>query len=639
MVHSIYPIILVARSLLIWLSLHSALKEFLEPLRSNDPRADFFAVYRKESEEFDRDYARKYDEDLNTSLIFVSDLVPTCSLGADSGGAQAGLFSAVSSAFIIDVQSKLQPDPNEMTAAYMQILIHAVNNSLFPDADPGAIAWTGPPPEIVTVQSLLYASLTTSLFAAFLAMLGKQWINRYLRNRGGSAADKSRDRQRKLDGLQKWYFHLTIESLPVMLQLALLLLGWALSQYLWTLSRTVAGVIIAVTALGLTLYVFLTLAATFCYNCPYQTPPSTSIRTVIKYLTHKDARFARSLRSLIESFPSIGRLGKILGRLRPGVRSVLRSFRCVPAVGEGVEHIPLATVMTPPTRVFEGTPIDWEVCKADARCISWILDSTTDIDVIFSIVRFAADTIWYPEIAGALSPHILADLLFDCLLDGQVIQGRSEHASSIGMALASILSVRLCVESEDEGLRELCGRLGSQVLRGDSLEPMFKLAMVVLQMVAKVPIQNEQVTGWGFPESIPNRLSTTHKLWLSRIILQTVWRWRYLLGPTGFFELYDMEEIYRAFAAEGDQMPDILKTNLFLISAIAMGLQVDIRDLYAPNNKYVTSPSSLPTPLIEQQWHIEDGGTPFPSTNGIVHQGRGARLLFPYPDFVYIGSS
>jgi len=53
-------------------SLHSALKEFFDPLRTNDSRTDFFAVYRRESEEFDRDYARKYDEDLNTSLIFVS---------------------------------------------------------------------------------------------------------------------------------------------------------------------------------------------------------------------------------------------------------------------------------------------------------------------------------------------------------------------------------------------------------------------------------------------------------------------------------------------------------------------------------------------------------------------------------------
>ena len=70
-------------------------------------------------------------------------------------------------------------------------LIHAVNGSLFRGADPGAIAWTRLPPKIVTVQSLLYASLTTSLFAAFLAMLGKQWVNQYLRNHGDSAATGS----------------------------------------------------------------------------------------------------------------------------------------------------------------------------------------------------------------------------------------------------------------------------------------------------------------------------------------------------------------------------------------------------------------------------------------------------------------
>ena len=56
-------------------SLHSALKEFFDPLRTNDSRADFFTVYRKESGEFDRDYAKKYDEDLNTSLIFVGRLI------------------------------------------------------------------------------------------------------------------------------------------------------------------------------------------------------------------------------------------------------------------------------------------------------------------------------------------------------------------------------------------------------------------------------------------------------------------------------------------------------------------------------------------------------------------------------------
>jgi len=319
---------------------------------------------------------------------------------------QAGLFSAVSSAFIIDVQSKLEPDPNETTAAYMRILIHTMNNSLFPDADPSSTTWTGPPPEIVAVQSLLYASLTTSLFAAFLAMLGKQWVNRYLRNRGGSAADKSRDRQRKFDGFEKWHFHLAIESLQVMLQLALLLLGCALSRYLWTISRTVAGVVVAVTIFGVSLYVLLTLAATLYHHCPYQTPPSILTRTAIRYLMQSNTTFARSLRSITVPLLPIESLRRTIGSLHSGVRGLAKSIGCIPAIAGEAEHMPLALVIPPPPWVFEDVPIDWEVLKTEIRCIFWVLSSTTDTDVIHSTARLAADVIWYPELCGRIRNQI-----------------------------------------------------------------------------------------------------------------------------------------------------------------------------------------------------------------------------------------
>jgi len=69
------------------------------------------------------------------SLIFVSCvLFPPFVLKTKSGGIQAGLFSTASPAFIICVQPNLEPDPNDMTAAYMQILIHTVNCFLSPDA-------------------------------------------------------------------------------------------------------------------------------------------------------------------------------------------------------------------------------------------------------------------------------------------------------------------------------------------------------------------------------------------------------------------------------------------------------------------------------------------------------------------------
>jgi len=104
---------------------------------------------------------------------------------------QAGPFSAVSSAFDV---SKLELDPNAMSGAYMRTLIHAVNSSLFPNTDPDSATRAEPPPEIVIVQTLLHASLATSLFAAFLVMLRKQRVDRYVRNR-----------ERKLDGLEKLY--------------------------------------------------------------------------------------------------------------------------------------------------------------------------------------------------------------------------------------------------------------------------------------------------------------------------------------------------------------------------------------------------------------------------------------------------
>ena len=75
-------------------------------------------------------------------------------------------------------------------------------------------------------------------------------------------------------------------------------------------------------------------------------------------------------------------------------------------------------------------------CETDVHCVAWLLYSSTYSDVIYSTVRFAADTIWYSEIARALSPHTLADLFFECLSDGRVVADKSDYAISIGMALS-----------------------------------------------------------------------------------------------------------------------------------------------------------------------------------------------------------
>ncbi|KAF9647862.1 hypothetical protein BDM02DRAFT_3097359, partial [Thelephora ganbajun] len=130
----------------------------MPPLKSDEARTDFYTVYKRESTEYDANYVKKHDEDLNTTLVF------------------AGLFSAVSSSFVVNIQTKLEPDPNDMTVAYLRAILLTLNHSAIPGEFPAPpTAWSGPAQEIVVATNLMYASLLISLLAAFVAMLGKQW--------------------------------------------------------------------------------------------------------------------------------------------------------------------------------------------------------------------------------------------------------------------------------------------------------------------------------------------------------------------------------------------------------------------------------------------------------------------------------
>ncbi|KAJ7732475.1 hypothetical protein DFH07DRAFT_755261, partial [Mycena maculata] len=125
--------------------------EALVPPQSTDSGTAFWMAYKTLADEFDKEFQRKYANDLDTSLIF------------------AGLFSAVSSAFIIQIQPELQePDPTTQT------LLLLVQNMTSP-TPPTAMSQTGPATIVVIAQSLLYFSLFATLLAALLAVLAKQW--------------------------------------------------------------------------------------------------------------------------------------------------------------------------------------------------------------------------------------------------------------------------------------------------------------------------------------------------------------------------------------------------------------------------------------------------------------------------------
>ena len=87
------------------------------------------------------------------------------------------------------------------------------------------------------------------------------------------------------------------------------------------------------------------------------------------------------------------------------------------------------------------------------------------------------------------------------------------------MVLASVLSIRLSMEPEDKDLRELRERLVSQVQRDDSSELTLLLVVKTLKLVARAPTQDEPFTHWVIFLDLPDCLSTTHKLWWSRVFL------------------------------------------------------------------------------------------------------------------------
>ncbi|KAJ7186545.1 hypothetical protein C8R46DRAFT_276420 [Mycena filopes] len=192
------------------------------PDLATDKKTAFWNSYMKLADEYDKEFHQRYSTDLDTSLIF------------------SGLFSAVASAFIIQIQPQLA---------------------------------SAPPTIIVLVQGMMYASLFTTLLAALLAVLGKQWLMYYLSaGSRGTLEERGLHRQHKLDGLEKWKLETVLQMFPLLLHFGLLLFAAGMSVYLWTVHHTIAILVMALTAVGCCLYLFLLVSAMSSEDCPFQTP-------------------------------------------------------------------------------------------------------------------------------------------------------------------------------------------------------------------------------------------------------------------------------------------------------------------------------------------------------------------------------
>ena len=367
---------------------------------------------------------------------------------------QAGLFSAVSAAFVIDIYQKLQPNSGDQSAALLRAILLTLNQSAIPDeAQVVPPVQETPPSEIVAASVLLFASPLISLLAALIATLGKQWLNHYMQHAGGSMIERCGDRQRKFDGLQKWPFHLFIESLPLILQLSLLLLACGLCRYMASINTIVAAVLIALTVLGILFYVGIVIASASSHDCPFQTPISAPLRGLCLKIR---PYLVPVILPIISAPQTLGKVGKscffairpFLIRTRHHFHNLLEKIKlgvcrvsfCFPWAGFNIlfphRHPPLPTQGLPPSPETINWISSGELDRIqkknsdDTRCVSWILRNITDTEVLDISLQRAGTIRWFDDGTDAEPPYdVIVSTFHACFgADRRVYPGLRDRA-------------------------------------------------------------------------------------------------------------------------------------------------------------------------------------------------------------------
>ncbi|KAG8916595.1 hypothetical protein FRC02_003730, partial [Tulasnella sp. 418] len=242
------------------------------PLNRDDD-TPFWRAYMSEAGKYDKELIDGWNRTFDNFLVF------------------SGLFASVNTAFIIETYKLLEPDHVADTANMMRLFLkHRNDDHQFSDEEL-VLSATGPRKSDIQINRIFFASLWCSLLAALTAVQGKQWLSRYQNHGAPSLPDSVRacNRQRKLDGFERWRFWLLANFLMLILQLSLALFVAGVMAFLWDINIDVGGAVMAFTLIGSLVYIVpLVIAIRHSYS-PYQTHLSHYLRKpflfiVVNYL-------------------------------------------------------------------------------------------------------------------------------------------------------------------------------------------------------------------------------------------------------------------------------------------------------------------------------------------------------------------
>ena len=182
---------------------------------------------------------------------------------------QAALFASILSTFLVEALGTLQQDPLD---AIQNILFHQTLVIQNRTVEPYVAPTFSPPSYAVTVNALLFTSLSVVLVTAFLCMLVKGWI-RALDRKLWELPDLQKRaviKELREQGLLRWRLPELITVLPLLIHISLLLFSIGLVVYLFNVHKIPALLSISIFGIGVLVYLLSFITSIFDKFSPFQ---------------------------------------------------------------------------------------------------------------------------------------------------------------------------------------------------------------------------------------------------------------------------------------------------------------------------------------------------------------------------------
>ena len=194
------------------------------------------------------------------------------------------MFAGVLAAFLLESRKGLQNDPQ-------QVLLREISRALRNESPTSAPPFH-PTTSSLSVNFLWFLSLTLTLVSALSAVIAKGWIDTYLPASAGKSFEDACERHLRVTRAYQWHLDGILASIPLLLQLSLLLFLAGLAIFVLGDSKSIGAVVLALIALTIVTYTAVTVLPWLSPACPFRTTLSRFIPS-----TDKKARYKRYVRS------------------------------------------------------------------------------------------------------------------------------------------------------------------------------------------------------------------------------------------------------------------------------------------------------------------------------------------------------